>query len=68
MCDDDRAQRLLTLTGLTPDDLRASLAERHVQAAILGFLAGHEPDLIEAAVALGVSPETLAAAGAALDR
>ena len=60
--DEDRAERLLTLTGLTPDALRAGLREPAVIGAVLEFLANHEPDLIGAAEALDVAPATLAAA------
>jgi len=62
LADDGRAQRLLALTGLTPDDLRGRLGEASVQAAILGFLEAHEPDLIACAETLGVSPADLVAA------
>jgi len=54
-----RAERLLALTGLAPDDLRARLAEPAVLAAILRFLEAHEPDLLACAEALGVSPAEL---------
>ncbi len=57
--DSGRAERLLSLTGLTPDDLRARLGERAVLAAILGFLESHEPDLVACADELGVSPAVL---------
>jgi len=57
--DDDRAQRLLSLTGLTPEILRERLTDRSVLAAVLEFLANHEPDLVLAADALNVTPETL---------
>jgi hypothetical protein len=60
--DEDRAQRLLSLTGLTPEILRERLTEREVLAAVLEFLAGHEPDLLLAADALNVAPERLIAA------
>jgi len=59
LSDQARAERLLALTGLTPDDLRARLGERSVLAAILGFLESHEPDLVACADHLGVSPATL---------
>jgi hypothetical protein len=62
LADDRRAERLLDLTGLTPDRLRDSLAKPATQRAVLDFLCAHEPDLIEAAEALGVSPAALAAA------
>jgi hypothetical protein len=59
LADDDRASRLLALTGLTPDDLRAGLSDPAVLGAVLDFIAGHEPDLILAAHELGVEPQDL---------
>ena len=60
--DEGRAGRLLALTGLTPEDLRAGLGDPAVLGAVLDFLAAHEPDLIAAAAALGTEPGELAAA------
>ena len=57
-----RADRLLALTGLGPEELRASLAEPATLAAILRFLEGHEPDLVACAETLGVAPTALVAA------
>lgn len=57
---EDRAQRLLSLTGLTPDGLREGLGNRAVLGAVLDFLCAHEPDLIAAAEALGLQPAQLA--------
>jgi hypothetical protein len=57
----ERAQRLLALTGLTPEDLRSRLGDRSVLAAILGFLEAHDPDLIACAGALEVAPAQLVA-------
>ncbi|MBD3729233.1 MAG: DUF3572 family protein [Sphingomonadales bacterium] len=68
LADEDRASRLLSLTGLTPEVLRDGLTDRAVLAAVLDFLAGHEPDLLLAADALSVSPETLAQAREKLSR
>lgn len=62
LSDGPRAERLLALTGLTPDALRGRLNDRAVQAAVLDFLGQHEPDLIGAADALGVDPAALMAA------
>ncbi|WP_421993550.1 DUF3572 family protein [Qipengyuania sp.] len=62
LADDKRAERLLSLTGLTPDRLRNGLTDRGVQSAVLEFLANHEPDLVLAADALDTTPETLVAA------
>lgn len=59
LADETRAQRLLALTGLSPDDLRQRLTEPALLAAILAFLEAHEPDLVACAEALGVVPETL---------
>lgn len=58
----DRADRLLALTGLTPDVLRAGLGDRAVLGAVVEFLCAHEPDLVAAADELGVDPAELAAA------
>ena len=63
-----RAQRLLDLTGLTPEVLRAGLDQPRVLAAALEFLSQHEPDLVAAAHALDVGPETLIAARGTLAR
>jgi Protein of unknown function (DUF3572) len=60
--DEGRAGRLLALTGLTPDHLRAGLDDPAVLGAVLEFLCAHEPDLVAAAEALGVEPGELAAA------
>lgn len=62
MAEESRRDRLLTLTGLTPDMLRSGLGSRATLAAVLDYLAAHEPDLVAAAEALEVSPETLAQA------
>ena len=59
LADGARAERLLALTGLTPEDLRAGLGEPATLAAILRFLEAHEPDLLAAAEALNVSPAEL---------
>lgn len=62
LADDTRSERLLALTGLTPDALRAGVGERGMQAAILAYLENHEPDLIACADDIGVSPNALVAA------
>ncbi len=66
--DEARAQRLLALTGLDPDSLRLGLSERRVQAAVLEFLANHEPELVQCAEALALTPEELAGAARELAR
>ena len=60
--DESRAQRFLDLTGIAPDELRASAGESATLGAVLDFLTAHEPDLVGAADALGVVPTELAAA------
>lgn len=60
--DEHRAGRLLALTGLDADALRAGLSDPAVLGAVLEFLAQYEPDLLGAADALGVEPAELMAA------
>jgi Protein of unknown function (DUF3572) len=62
--DTSRAERFLALTGLTPDDLRSSVAEPATQAAILDFLLAHEPDLLACAHSLALKPDDLVRARA----
>jgi hypothetical protein len=57
-----RAERLLALTGLTPETLRDRLGEPAMLGAVLDFLCGHEPDLLAAADAIGVGPAELVSA------
>ena len=65
--DDARAERLLSLTGLTPDDLRSRATEPDVLVAVLRFLEDHEPDLIAVADAMDRKPQELVAARSALE-
>jgi hypothetical protein len=60
--DEQRAERLLSLTGLTPDVLRDGLSEAGVQAAVLEFLINHEPDLVAASEDLQVNPKDIVSA------
>jgi len=60
LAEDDRAQRLLALTGLTPDALRAGVEDTSLLGAVLDFLCGHEADLVAASDDLGVAPQDLA--------
>ena len=57
--DDARAGRLLALTGLEPEQIRARIGEPEMLGAVLNFLASHEPDLVACADALGVKPQQL---------
>ena len=67
LADERRAVRLLNVTGLTPEGLRASIGNRATLSAVMAFLQGHEPDLLACADALEMKPEALAAAGRALE-
>jgi len=57
--DQPRAERLLSLTGLTPAGLRERAADPAVLAAVLAFLEAHEPDLVACAAALNIAPSEL---------
>ena len=59
LSDESRAQRLLAMTGLTPDQLRDGLGDATLLAAGLRFLEAWEPDLIACASDLGASPSDL---------
>ena len=67
LTDERRAERFLSITGLSPDGIRQSLGDRHTLAACLAFLESHEPDLLAVAEAIGEKPETLIAARAELE-
>ncbi|MFN5783378.1 MAG: DUF3572 family protein [Novosphingobium sp.] len=62
LCDAPRAERLLALTGLDADALRAGVGDPGVLTAVLDFLSAYEPDLCAAAEHLGVAPQALIAA------
>jgi hypothetical protein len=66
LADERLAARLLATTGLDPAGLRLRLAQPALLAAVLDFLAAHEPDLLAVAAAIGERPETLAAASGML--
>lgn len=66
--EDERASRLLALTGLTAELLRERIGDPAFLAAVLRFLESHEPDLLACAGGLGVSPAALVAAREALER
>ena len=57
--DDSRASRLLALTGLEPEGIRARIGDPAMLGAVLAFLESHEPDLIACAEAIGVKPQQL---------
>jgi hypothetical protein len=62
LADEARARRLLALTGLEAEDLRARIDEPAVLDAAFDFIAAHEPDLIACAQNLGLKPAQLMAA------
>jgi outer membrane protein TolC len=68
LSDEKRAQRLLDLTGLTPEQLRGRIETRALQLSVLDFLMAHEPDLLAAAEALAVEPAAIGMARAELAR
>ncbi|MET0248659.1 MAG: DUF3572 domain-containing protein [Sphingobium sp.] len=68
LSDENRADRLLAMTGMDADMLRAGVGDPTTLGAVLAFLADHEPDLLACADALDVRPETLIAAKEMLSR
>ncbi len=62
LADARRADRLLSLTGLTPEQLRSGAGDPHILSEVLRFLESHEPDLVAAAEHLNIDPETLVSA------
>ncbi|MBB3764871.1 DUF3572 family protein [Sphingomicrobium lutaoense] len=67
LADERRAERLLALTGLDAEGLRAHLGEPALLAQMLAFLESHEPDLLAVAADLDVDPAQLVAARQALE-
>ncbi len=65
--DDDRAGRLLAVTGIDPAGLRERLRDPAVLGATLQFLLAHEADLVACADAIGATPQALAAAAGRLE-
>jgi hypothetical protein len=68
LSDGSRADRLLSLTGLDVDALRAGIGDPTILSAVLAFLADHEPDLIACADAIDTTPTALIAAQEKLSR
>ncbi|MDB5697101.1 MAG: hypothetical protein JWN21_2644 [Sphingomonas bacterium] len=67
LAEQDRAQRLLAVTGIEPADLRARIGDPAVLAASLNFLLANEADLVACAADIGIRPDALAAAAQELD-
>jgi hypothetical protein len=68
LTDERRARRFLDLSGIETDELRRRAAEPALLAALIRFLEAHEPDLIDVAETIGVSPQELVAAREELER
>ncbi len=68
LADERRADRLLGMTGLDPQAMRARIHDPALLGAVLGFLEAHEPDLVACAGAIGRPPEALVRARGALER
>lgn len=62
-----RADRLLALTGLSPESLREGVGNPSILAALLQYLEAYEPDLIACAEALGIEPLALVRARTTLE-
>ena len=59
LTDERRAERFLSLTGLSPDGIRLRLTDPSLLAACIAFLEAHEPDLLSVSDDIGVRPEEL---------
>ena len=68
LADQRLAERFLSLSGLTPPDLKQRVGDPLFLADFLRFLEGHEPDLIDIAEVMQVKPDELIAAREALER
>jgi hypothetical protein len=60
--DDDRLQRFLSLTGIEPGSLRGLAQDPAGLGAVLDYVLGWEPLLLEFAEAGKLPPESIAAA------
>ena len=68
LVDERRARRFLDLTGIGTDELRHRAGDAELLSALIRFLEAHEPDLIDVAGRIGVTPEQLVASRRALDK
>ncbi|MFQ5346975.1 MAG: DUF3572 family protein [Rhodothalassiaceae bacterium] len=57
--EDRLATRFLALTGIDPTSLRERAGDDATLAAVLAFLAAHEPDLVAFASAVGYAPREI---------
>jgi hypothetical protein len=59
LADQRLAERFLSLSGLTPPDLKQRAAEPKFLAEFLHFLEANEPDLLAIADRISVKPEQI---------
>jgi len=67
LSDERRARRFLDLSGIGTDELRDRAADPALLAALIRFLEGYEPDLVDVADRLGVEPQELVGARRTLE-
>ena len=67
LTDERRALRFLDLTGIGTEELRRRAGEPRLLSALIGFLEGHEPDLVAVSEQIGVKPDALVAARRSLE-
>jgi hypothetical protein len=60
VADDDRRNRFLALTGIQGDQLREIATTQHGLGAVLDYLLGFEPLLLEFATEIGVEAAIIA--------
>jgi Protein of unknown function (DUF3572) len=66
--DGERLVRFLSLTGMTPQSLKAEAGEPHMLAAVLGYLLEDEPLLLVFSSMKGIDPATIDPAHVLLQR
>ena len=64
----EHLDRFLAVTGLGPNNLRASARRPGFYAAVLDYFMADEPSLLAFARKAGIAPEAVAQAGEALSR
>ena len=57
MADDDMVGRFVGLTGAGPDEIRARIKQPDFLGAVLDFILGDEPTLMDFVQAEGLAPE-----------
>ena len=66
VCDEERLERFLALSGISPNDLQSSAASPEFQGFVLDYALQDETLIIEFAESCGVKPESLQRARFAL--